>query len=162
MEQTDKICHIPKVLYHWRSHEESTAGNQESKQYAIDAGKKALMEHYTRLGLRAEVEFTGLFIVYRTKFLVKGNPKVSILIPNKDHTEDLNTCIRSIIEKTTWKNLEILVIENNSEKQETFDYYKKLPQRYPQVKIVTYEGGFNYSAINNFGAGQAGGEYFLL
>lgn len=162
VEQTDKICHIPKVLYHWRSHEESTAGNQESKQYAIDAGKKALMEHYTRLGLQAEVEFTGLFIVYRTKFLVQGNPKVSILIPNKDHTEDLNTCIRSIIEKTTWKNLEILVIENNSEKQETFDYYKKLPQRYPQVKIVTYEGGFNYSAINNFGAGQAGGEYFLL
>ena len=162
VEQTENIYHIPKVLYHWRSHEDSTAGNQDSKQYAIDAGKKALMEHYTRLGLSAEVEFTGLFIVYRTKFLVKGNPLVSILIPNKDHTEDLDLCIRSILEKSTWKNLEILVIENNSEKKETFDYYEQLTSRYENVRVLTYQGEFNYSAINNFGAKEARGEYFLL
>ena len=162
MEQTENIYHIPKVLYHWRSHEDSTAGNQDSKQYAIDAGKKALMEHYARLGLAAEVEFTGLFIVYRTKFLVKGNPLVSILIPNKDHTEDLDLCIRSILEKSTWKNLEILVIENNSEKKETFGYYEQLTSRYENVRVLTYQGEFNYSAINNFGAKEARGEYFLL
>ena len=110
----------------------------------------------------AEVEFTGIFIMYRTKFKVQGNPKVSILIPTKDHTEDLEKCIVSIEEKSTWKNVEIIVIENNSEKEETFAYYEKLKKRYDNVRVVTYEGGFNYSAINNFGAQFATGEYLLL
>ena len=161
-ENTDHIYHIPKVLYHWRSHDGSTAGNQGDKQYAIDAGKRALQEHYRRMGLDAEVEFTGIFIMYRTKFKVQGNPKVSILIPTKDHTEDLEKCIVSIEEKSTWKNVEIIVIENNSEKEETFAYYEKLKKRYDNVRVVTYEGGFNYSAINNFGAQFATGEYLLL
>lgn len=162
VEQTKTVYHIPKVLYHWRSHEESTAGNQESKQYAIDAGKHALEEHYARVGIEAEAEFTGMFIVYRTKFKIHGTPRVSILIPNKDHIEDLDTCIRSIQEKSTWKNIEIIVIENNSEQENTFAYYDKLKKQYDNVKIVTYEGGFNYSAINNFGAQAATGEYLLL
>lgn len=162
VEQTDAIYHIPKVLYHWRSHEESTAGNQENKQYAIDAGKRALEEHYCRLGLEADVEFTGMFIVYRTKYKIHGMPKVSILIPNKDHIEDLDTCIRSVTEKSTWKNIEIIVIENNSELEETFAYYDKIKKKYANVKIVKYKGGFNYSAINNFGAKSATGDYLLL
>lgn len=161
-ENTEHIYHIPKVLYHWRSHDGSTAGNQGDKQYAIDAGKRALEQHYERLGLEAQVEFIGIFIMYRTKFTVKGNPKVSILIPTKDHTEDLEKCIVSIEEKSTWKNIEIIVIENNSEKKETFDYYEKLQARYENVKVVKYEGGFNYSAINNFGAQFATGDYYLL
>ena len=162
VEQTDKIRHIPRILYHWRSHEGSTAGNQDSKQYAVDAGARALMEHYQRLGMEAEVEFTGIFIVYRTRFKVQGSPKVSILIPNKDHRDDLKKCISSIQEKSTWENVEIIIIENNSELAETFDYYEKLKKRYSNVKVVTYEGDFNYSAINNYGAGFAEGEYLLL
>lgn len=162
VEKTDKIRHIPKVLYHWRSHEASTAGNQDSKQYAVDAGQKALMEHYQRLGIEAEVEFTGIFIVYRTKFKIQGNPKVSILIPNKDHTGDLEKCISSIMKKSTWKNIEIVVIENNSEFRETFAYYERLQKRYSNVKVVTCQGEFNYSAINNFGASYAEGDYLLL
>ena len=162
VEQTDQIRHIPRVLYHWRSHEGSTAGNQDSKQYAVDAGARALMEHYRRLGIEAEVEFTGIFIVYRTRFIVQGNPKVSILIPNKDHREDLEKCISSIQEKSTWKNVEIIIIENNSEQTETFAYYEKLKKRYSNIRVVTYEGEFNYSAINNFGASFAEGTYLLL
>ena len=157
-----KIHHIPEILYHWRSHEGSTAGNPDDKPYAVIAGEKALAGHYERMGIKAEVEYTGCPVVFRTRFVIEGDPKVSILIPNKDHTEDLNKCVTSILEKSTWKNIQIIVIENNSEREETFHYYEKLEKRYPQVKVVTWDGPFNYSAINNFGAKYADGDYFLL
>ena len=132
-EHTDseKIRHIPKILYHWRSHEGSTAGNPDDKPYAVIAGEKALAGHYERMGIKAEVEYTGCPVVFRTHFVIEGDPKVSILIPNKDHTEDLNKCVTSILEKSTWKNIQIIVIENNSEKKETFHYYEELEKRYP-------------------------------
>ena len=163
-EHTDseKIRHIPKILYHWRSHEGSTAGNPDDKPYAVIAGEKALAGHYERMGIKAEVEYTGCPVVFRTHFVIEGDPKVSILIPNKDHTEDLNKCVTSILEKSTWKNIQIIVIENNSEKEETFHYYEELEKRYSQAKVVTWDGPFNYSAINNFGAKYADGDYFLL
>ena len=163
-EHTDseKIRHIPKILYHWRSHEGSTAGNPDDKPYAVIAGEKALAGHYERMGIKAEVEYTGCPVVFRTHFAIEGDPKVSILIPNKDHTEDLNKCVTSILGKSTWKNIQIIVIENNSEREETFRYYEELENRYPQVKVVTWNGPFNYSAINNFGAKYADGDYFLL
>ena len=125
-EHTDseKIRHIPKILYHWRSHEGSTAGNPDDKPYAVIAGEKALAGHYERMGIKAEVEYTGCPVVFRTHFVIEGDPKVSILIPNKDHTEDLNKCVTSILERSTWKNIQIIVIENNSEKEETFHYYE--------------------------------------
>lgn len=161
-EETTHIYHIPKVLYHWRSHDGSTAGNQDSKSYAVEAAKKALAQHYERMGLQGDVEFSGMFIFLRTKFQVEGNPKVSVLIPNKDHRKDLDVCVTSLMEKTTWKNLEVIVIENNSEEEETFAYYKELTARYSNVKVVEYGGEFNYSAINNFGASFATGDYILL
>lgn len=161
-EHTKNIRHIPKLLYHWRSHEGSTAGNPDDKPYAVIAGEKALAEHYERMGIDAEVEYTGNPVVFRTHFAIKGNPKVSILIPNKDHTDDLEKCVSSIMEKSTWKNVEIIVIENNSEDEKTFRYYEELEKRYPQVKVVRWEGVFNYSAINNFGAKYATGEFLLL
>ena len=163
-EHTDseKIRHIPKILYHWRSHEGSTAGNPDDKPYAVIAGEKALAGHYERMGIKAEVEYTGCPVVFRTRFVIEGDPKVSILIPNKDHTEDLNKCVTSILERSTWKNIQIIVIENNSEKEETFHYYEELEKRYSQAKVVTWDGPFNYSAINNFGAKYADGDYFLL
>ena len=162
IEKTDRIFHIPRVLYHWRSHQGSTAGNEDNKQYAIDAGRKALLDHYRRMGIEAEVEYTGFTVVYRTRFQVKGKPKVSILIPNKDHVEDLSKCVESVMEKSSWKNKELVIIENNSTEEETFLYYKKLHVRYPEVKVVTWRGPFNYSAINNFGAASADGDFLLL
>ena len=111
---------------------------------------------------KASVEYTGCPVVFRTHFEIQGNPKVSILIPNKDHTEDLDKCITSIMDKSTWKNIQIVVIENNSEKAETFQYYEDLEKRYSQVKVVKWDGPFNYSAINNYGAKYADGDYFLL
>lgn len=161
-EKTTQIAHVPKILYHWRSHENSTAGNPDSKQYAIDAGKRALEEHYARLGIDAEVRYTGIFIMFESVLKVKDNPKVSILIPSKDHIEDLDKCITSIEEKSTWKNFEIIVIENNSTEQDTFAYYDQIQMRYPNVQVVYWKKGFNYSAINNYGASFATGDYYVL
>ncbi|MDY2896512.1 MAG: glycosyltransferase [Candidatus Limivivens sp.] len=162
IEKTDRVYHIPKVLYHWRVSETSTAGNQDSKTYAIDAGKLALTEHYARLGYEAEVEYTGIFIMYRMRLKLKSQPLVTILIPNKDQVETLANCLSSIYEKTDYPYFEILVVENNSEKEETFAYYEKMKQEHENFYVVTYQGGFNYSAINNFGVRHAKGEYLLF
>ena len=162
IEKTDRVYHIPKVLYHWRVSETSTAGNQDSKTYAIDAGKLALTEHYARLGYEAEVEYTGIFIMYRMRLKLKSQPLVTILIPNKDQVETLANCLSSIYEKTDYPYFEILVVENNSEKEETFAYYEKMKQEHENFHVVTYQGGFNYSAINNFGVRHAKGEYILF
>ena len=161
-EQTEHIGHIPKILYHWRAHEESTAGDPDSKSYAIDAGRAALEEHYQRLGIDAELEYTNIFVMFRSNFKVMGNPKVSIIIPNKDEKTTLEQCVNSIIGKSTYDNYEIIIVENNSEKQETFDYYNELEEKQPKVKVVYYEGEFNYSKINNFGAQYAEGDYYIL
>lgn len=161
-EKTDKIHHIPKILYHWRAHENSTAGNPESKTYAIEAGKKALEEHYRRMGIEAKVEYTDIFIMFRTIMKVQGNPRVSIIIPSQDHVKDLDKCITSIEEKSTWDNYEILVVENNSRRKETFQYYEDIQKQYENVKVVFWKKEFNYSAINNYGAGFATGDYYVL
>ena len=162
VETSQNIRHIPRILYHWRSHESSTSENPESKLYAFDAGARAVQAHYDRLGIRAEVtkgEYLGL---YRTRFIRDYDPLISIIIPNKDHTDDLNRCIRSIEEKSTYRNYEYIIVENNSTEEKTFAYYKELELSNPKVRVVYWDGIFNYSAINNFGATYAKGEYFLL
>ena len=160
-EKAKKIYHVPKVLYHWRSHEKSTAGNPESKLYAFEAGKRAIEAHYERVGIDASVELTPNLGLYRSRFALKSNPLVSIIIPNKDHIEDLDKCLQSIFMKSTYKNYEIIIVENNSEWPETFEYYKKLESN-DKCKVVYWNKEFNYSAINNFGAKAANGEYLLL
>ena len=161
-EQAGHIHHVPKILYHWRCHLNSTAANPESKLYAFEAGKRAIKAHYNRLGIPARVENAQFYGMYRTIYEWENEPLVSIIIPNKDHSEDLAKCINSIYEKSDYRNFEFVIVENNSTEQETFDYYKKLEAEHDNVRVVYYEGGFNYSKINNFGARAAKGEYFLL
>lgn len=161
-EKTTKIGHVPRILYHWRAHNGSTAGNPDSKRYAVEAGRNALMEHYERLGMKAEIEDTGIFIMFRTDFVVKDNPKVSIIIANKDQSETLNTCIQSIENKSTYDNYEIIIVENNSEQPKTFDLYKELESTYDNLRVEHYKGAFNYSKVNNFGASHATGDYYIL
>ncbi len=165
-EQTtpERIGHVPKILYHWRAHGGSTSENPKSKQYAFDAGRRAVQAHYDRLGIRARVlegEYPGL---YRTEFEIAGEPLISILIPNKDHAKDLLKCIHSIEKKSDYRNYEFIVIENNSTDPETFKMYRRLERDNHKVQVVCYDnpGGFNYSAVNNFGAAYAKGEYLLL
>ena len=161
-EVTDRVGHIPKILYHWRFFEGSTAANPESKTWAFDAGKRAVEAHYRRLGLPAEVaygEFPGLF---RTIWHWEETPKVSVIIPNKDHIGDLRKCLSSMNRCVHWPDLEILIIENNSEEEATFAAYVSLAAEDPRIRVLHYEGAFNYSAINNFGAREASGKYLLL
>ena len=162
VEATKEICHVPKILYHWRSHEQSTSENPESKRYAFEAGQRAVQAHYDRIGVKAQVlqgEYLGL---YRTRFLRDHDPLISIIIPNKDHIDDLRRCMESIEEKSTYRNYEYIIVENNSTEAETFAYYKKLEAENPKVNVIYWDGPFNYSAINNFGAEHAKGEYLLL
>ena len=158
-EKAAGIAHIPRILYHWRVHKASTADNPASKMYAFDAGKSAIEDHLKRCGQDGEVSHAKDLGYYRVKYEVKGSPLVSIIIPNKDEVESLEKCLQSI-EKSTYKNYEIIVVENNSVKDETFAYYKKIEAK--GVKVVYWEKGFNYSAINNYGASYAKGDYLLL
>lgn len=121
-----------------------------------------MQAHYDRLGIPATVERGDMLGVYRTMYHWTETPLVSILIPNKDHINDLEQCVQSILKKSTYHNYEILVIENNSTEDETFRYYKKLEAQDSRIRILYYKGDFNYSKINNFGARQAKGDYYLL
>ena len=127
------------------------------------AAKKAIADHLARTGQKGQVT-DGLFpSTYRVVWEVEGNPKVSVLIPNKDHTEDLEQCLHSLYARTLWENYEVIVIENNSEQPETFAYYQEAQRRYEGLRVVRYPGkGFNFSAINNFGRKYASGQYLLL
>ena len=160
-EQAEHIVHIPKILYYWRAHKGSTAEAIQAKPYVIEAGKKAVQAHLDRLHLKGTVEDGSCPSMYRLKYELTSTPLVSILIPNKDHRDDLKRCIDSIQNKTTYENYEIIVIENNSTEKETFEYYETLKQN-PQIRIITYDRPFNYSAVNNEGARAAKGEQFLL
>lgn len=161
-EIAQHICHVPKILYHWRSHLDSTAANPESKLYAFEAGRRAVEAHYRRLQIPARVENAQFYGMYHTIYEWRDRPLVSVIIPNKDHAKDLETCICSIWEKSEYRNLEFIIVENNSTEQETFAYYDKLEAEHENMHVVYYEGGFNYSKINNFGARAAKGEYLLL
>ena len=163
IEKVGGAAHVPQVLYYWRVHEGSTSGGTDAKPYVAAAAKKALADHLTRTGREGRVE-DGLFpSTYRVKWAIEGHPRVSILIPNKDHTDDLEKCLHSIWTKTEWDNYEVLIIENNSTDPATFSYYKEAEGRYPGLRVVTYpKKGFNFSALNNFGRKAAAGDYLLL
>ena len=159
-ERTDRIVHIPKVLYHWRIHKASTADNPASKLYAYQAGQKAISEHLKRLGLEAEVSQTKDFGFYRVSYPVQGTPLVSIVILNKDEKDTLKACLESIKEKTTYPSYEIVIVENNSQTSEIFEYYKEIDGK-DGIRVVTWKEPFNYSKINNFGFQYAKGDYVI-
>ena len=155
------VAHVPRVLYHWRTHSGSTSDNPDSKMYAFDAGKRAVEAHLARMKVEAKVEETDDLGYYRIRYQLKETPMVSILIPNKDQKESLQKCLQSIWEKTEYENYEILIVENNSREEETFAYYKEIDKK-KRVRVLYWDREFNYSAINNFAAREAKGEYLLL
>ena len=158
-----KPVHVPQVLYYWRVHAASTSGGTGAKPYVEAAARKAVADHLAATGRHGTVEpgkFPGTCHVVWD--LPDPEPLVSILIPNKDHTDDLEKCLHSIYAKTTYENFEVIVIENNSTDPATFDYYKRIPERYDNARVVMYKGGFNFSRINNFGRKYAAGKYLLL
>ncbi|MBR6502985.1 MAG: glycosyltransferase family 2 protein [Clostridia bacterium] len=161
-EKAKNIVHIPKALYFWRSHKASVASDVSAKPYVVESAKKALKAHIERLGLSGRVEDAVVPTTYKIQYDITGEPLVSIIIPNKDHTDDLEKCLASVYSKSTYKNFEVIVVENNSTEEETFKYYEEAKLKYNNLKVIVWESGFNYSAINNFAAKQATGEYILL
>lgn len=161
-EKAKKIIHIPKVLYHWRVHALSTAkSGGTAKPYAYEAGIKAVQAHIDRIGLKGEVVSGNTLGTYKVNYEIKGNPKVSIVIPNKDYASTLKVCLKSIKKLTTYENYEIIVVENNSEEQKTFDYYDEIDGK-DKIKVVKYpKKGFNYSKIINYGVANSDGEYII-
>lgn len=161
--KAEKIVHVPKLLYYWRSHAGSTAKDISVKSYAIDAAKGAVRSYLESKGYKNfELTSTRAFAtIFKITYEIQGDPKISILIPNRNHVGDLKRCINSIIGKSTWKNYEIIVIENNSNEDSIFEYYKEI-EKLDNVRVVKFTGEFNYSAVNNLGAGDADGDYILL
>ena len=157
------VVHVPKLLYYWRSHKASVAADINAKSYAIEAARGAVADHLQTCGFRNfEIVSTKAFeTIFRIKYEVLGNPKISIIIPNKDHVEDLSRCVDSVRKQSTYDNYEIIIVENNSVTEEIENYYRTLEGQ-KNIRIVRYEGEFNYSKINNFGASFATGEYLVL
>ena len=202
-DNAKKIVHVPRLMYYWRCHSGSVASGIEAKPYAIAAAKGAVAEHLRKHGFEHfQITGTRAFeTIFRIRYEILGNPKISIVIANKDHVEDLKRCITSIINKSTYDNFELVIVENNSTTVEIKDYYSTLLgysyeevmqnpsvanvsanylreelEKYDRgvmisgtegvlpgrIKIVTYQGDFNYSAVNNLGAAYCEGEYLLL
>ncbi len=177
-DKAKKVVHIPKLLYYWRSHAGSVASDISAKSYAIEAARGAVADHLRAHGYEHfKITSTRAFeTIFKVSYEIIGNPKISIVIANKDHVEDLRRCISSIREKSTYDNYEVIVVENNSQTPEIFDYYNEITdENYEKkqgnsmvasddgkIKLVTYEGSFNYSAVNNLGVKAADGEYILL
>jgi GT2 family glycosyltransferase len=218
-EKAERIVHIPEVLYYWRKHDDSYSQDMQQLLRCVHSAKRALSDHLHRVDLPGTVEDAFSLTNYRIRYAIEKTPLISIVIPNKDHIRDLDTCLKSIFETSTYKNYEIIVVENNSVEQQTFDYYAGLPNlaqkalgtagdigsssrvsdasdtgsggtecdgtrpeavkaedesentksgdsekaalRIP-AEVITYEGAFNFPAINNFAAKRARGEYLLF
>ena len=165
-EKAEKIVHVPHALYFWRSSPNSTASDIAAKTYCIDAGIASLRAHYERCGVAVDDVslIPGTPGYYKTDYTIEKPGRVSILIPTCDHIQDLVTCVESIYARTTYPDFEIILIENNSKEERTFRTYERMQHEHPTtLKVVTWQGkGFNYSALNNFGAQYATGEYLLL
>lgn len=160
-ENAKKIHHISKPLYYWRIHAGSVADDISAKPYAYEAAKRAVESHLERIGLKGKVEYSRAVPAMRVIYQLEAHPLVSIIIPTCDHSDLLKQCIDSIFSLSTYDNYELIICENNSKDPETFRYYDSIKND-PRVHIVTYEGGFNFSRINNFARRYASGEHLLF
>ena len=203
---SSNIIHIPMVLYHWRAHQASTAQHPEAKLYAFEAGARAVYDHCKRIGLPIRKVEQGITYGFYHPIYENQQPLISVVIPNKDHTADLDKAISSLA-AGNYKNLEFIIVENNSDQAETWKYYEELKKRFleelpadfidpatasaaptaeadsaasnptqvsayhsavasvlpqPVVKVVKWDGPFNYSAINNYGVQFTHGQYLLF
>lgn len=161
--QDSQIVHIPRVLYHWRTVEGSTALASGEKTYTSDAGIKALTDYFAEVNPAVYIEPGPVPNTYRTRWpLPEATPLVSMLIPTRDRRALTETCVRSILDKSTYTNYEILILDNGSIEAETLEFFEQIQQEDKRVRVLRYDYPFNYSAINNFGARYAHGEIIGL
>lgn len=162
-EKTDRICHIPEILYFWRESETSTAANADAKPYAHIAGKRALNEHLNRkYGLGAHAEDSAYTFVFDARFALPAGLLVSIIIPMKDKWEMTAACVQSILDKSSYQNFEILLLDNRSEEENTKKWLKEIPLQDHRVRVIAADMEFNWSKLNNFGVSHACGDVFIF
>lgn len=160
-DKAEKICHIPEILYFWRLHKESVGLDINAKQYAIEAGISGVRDFLKGKGIEATVESSEIYpTIYRIKYHMDKLPKISVIILNKDHKDDLERCITSL-RQSTYENYEIVIVENNSTEDTIWNYYKEL-EKDNRIKIIKCQGEFNYSAFNNEGVRQSEGEVLVF
>lgn len=163
IEVTQNVKHIPKILYHWRAHHDSTAESPESKKYAFEAGKRAVQAHLTRQGIAANVEETIYKGMYRVKYILQGNPLLSIVILDEGSTKDLKNCISAIEKRSRYRNYEIIVVENYDAEARKTGYYTELKETYSKVKVVACKNKvLNKAASKNYATKYTSGEYILF
>lgn len=157
----DEIVHVPKVLYHWRAIENSTAHSGNAKHYAADAGRRAVAESLARQGIEADVETLhgGYYRVCRR--LPQNAPSVSLIIPTRDRLDLLRTSVESILRITEYPDFEIVIVDNQSQEPETIAYFDALRDE-SRVRVLHYDAPFNFSAINNFAVSQCRSELIGL
>ena len=158
------IHHVDRMLYHWRISATSTAGSSSDKPYATQAGIRAVTAHLERLGIPATVTQNRWAFTYEVRYHVpEPQPLVSVIIPTCDHHDILEACVESVFGLSTYDNFEVIAVENNSTQPETFECYERLSRLHGErFHVERWEGGFNFSAICNFGASRANGEYLLF
>ncbi len=161
-EQTKNIYHIPRVLYHWRMIESSTASNGNNKDYAYVAGKKAIEDSLMRRKINANVNLLTNVGMYDVQYLYNKEPKISIIIPTKDRSDLVDKCLKSIYEKTNYKNYEIIVINNNSIEEKTFKLLNTYKKNKKNFNYYDLNCEFNYSYINNEAVKKASGDFIVL
>jgi GT2 family glycosyltransferase len=157
---SEGIVHIPKILYHWRIHNQSTAGGAEAKPYAMIAGERAINDHFARTGVQGSVKFTGYG--YQPKYIIPSPaPLVSIIIPTRNGFSLLKNCLESIFKKTNYSNYEIIIVDNRSDDPNLLAYLDELESNL-LIKKIIYDNEFNYSAINNFAINFSNGSIIAL
>lgn len=159
--RANDIIHIPKVLYHWRVHKESSSSGNNAKPYTVEVGRKALQEHLERSKVDANVENTSNHNFYKVDYLLKEWPQVSIVIPTRDQHDVLKACVDSILSATSYPNYEIVIMDNQTECPQAKAYLAQLSEQ-SKVKVVLFDEVFNYSKINNDAISHCGGEYLVL
>ena len=161
-EKARLVHHVPKVLYTWRAHSGSTAGTAQAKPYAALAGARAVAAQLERLHLAGRVEALPGPGSYRVRYETCEETLISVIIPTKDHPQDLARCLKSLYKNAGHLNFEVLLIENGSREEATFAYYEKAKASFKNLRVVLYEGAFNFSALCNLGAREAAGSQLLL
>jgi len=160
-ERTQQVAHISKMLYHWRDAAGSTAVNIWAKPYAPEVQLRVIEKHLTRCGIQNARAFFDSSGYIRVAWAYSRESKVSIVIPSRGSNRLLERCVNSILEKTTYPNFEVVIVNNGTKRPEAFDYYRRIA-RDKRVRVLHYEAAFNYSAVNNFGVRQAQGEILLF
>jgi GT2 family glycosyltransferase len=163
-EQTDRVAHVPRVLYHWRSHSASTAETREQKGYAYDAAVRALEEALQRRGEPARVQtHDDTPGIYTIRYAIRAPGRVSVIVPTRDHGEDVELCLRGLFERSTYQDLEVILLDNGSTDQASLRTFGRWLEREPQrVKLIPYDVPFNFSRINNHAVTHATGAYLLF